>query len=188
MLPVHAGASVDRASALHAYARARLADGDGEAGVALQAYRAALAGDPDSLNIARRSYSQGLMSGDMALAMRSALLLDREGLLPRDGTLLFLCDAFNRKDWAAAGAFTDRLAKEGNFGFLAPILRSWIALGEGGYAPPVIDSADRFASLGRRYLDEHVALQALARGKLSEAEPAINRALALRTVDLAPLR
>lgn len=188
MLPFPAGASVDRTSALHAYARARLADSDGASGLALRSYREALAGDPDSLNIARRSYAQALMSGDMALAMRSALLLDSDGLLPRDGTLLFLCEAINRKDWAAARQFTDRMATEGNFGFLAPIVRSWISLGEGKYEPPVIDITDRFASLGRRYLDEHVALQALARGDVKEAAPAINRALGLRTDELAMLR
>lgn len=188
MLPVSAGASIDRTSALHAYARARLADSDGASGLALQNYREALTGDPDSLDIARRSYSHALMSGDMALAMRSAVLLDRDGLLPRDGTLLLLCDAFNRKDWGAAQRLTDRMVKEGNFSFLAPILRSWISLGEGGYAPPTIDTADRFASLARRYVDEHLALQALARADLKEVGPAINRALALRTADLAVLR
>jgi Flp pilus assembly protein TadD len=189
MLPVFpAGASVDRTSALHAYARGRLADSDGASAIALRSYRDALAGAPDSLEVARRSYLQGLISGDMALAMRSARLLDSNGVLPRDGTLLFLCDALVRRDWIGARQAADRIAVEGNFGFLAPIVRSWIAVGEGKVAPPSIDPADRYASLARRYIDEHVALQALGRGDLVEAGPAINRALALRTVDLPELR
>lgn len=183
-----ADASVDRGSSLHAYARGRLADGDGASLIALQNYRDALARDPASLEIGRRSYLHGLISGDMALALRSAKLLDSSNVLPRDGTLLFLCDALLRKDWTAAYQATDRMANEGNFGFLAPIIRSWIALGEGKVAPPTIDPADRYASLARRYIDEHVALQALGHGGLTEALPAINRALALRTVDLAELR
>ncbi|HEX7742802.1 MAG TPA: tetratricopeptide repeat protein, partial [Sphingobium sp.] len=187
-LPVAAGASVDRTSALHAYARARLADSDGASGLAVQSYRRAMAGDPDSRDIARRSYSHALMSGDMALALQSAALLDGDGILSRDGTLLFLCDAFNRADWKAARHLTDRLTSEGNFGFLAPIILSWISLAEGNYVPQTIDATDRFASLARRYVDEHVALQALAKGNLEEAASAINRALALRTVDLATLR
>ena len=188
VLPVSAGASVDRTSALHAYARARLADSDGAPVLALQNYRDALAGAPDNLDIARRSYFHGLISGDMALAMRSAALLDRKGGLPRDGALLFLCDALGRKDWRTASHLTDRLVSEGNFAFLAPIIRSWISVGERKPVPPTIDPAERFASLGRRYLDEHVAFQALGRGDLNDAGPAINRALALRTVDLAELR
>lgn len=189
MLPVlPAGASVDRSSALHAYARGRLADSDGAAVVALSNYRDALAEDPDSLEVARRSYLHGLMSGDMALAMQSARLLDSKGLLPRDGTLLFLGDALIRKDWRTARQVTDRMVGEGNFGFLAPIIRSWIAVGEGRVAPPEIDPADRYASLARRYIDEHIALQALGRGDVAEAAPAINRALALRTIELAEMR
>ena len=189
MLPVFpAGASVDRTSALHAYARGRLADSDGVPAVALRNYRDALAVDPGSLEIGRRSYLHGLISGDMVLALRAARLLDSNGVLPRDGTLLFLCDALNRKDWHRARQMTDQMAGEGNFGFLAPIVRSWIAVGEGKTAPPAIDPADRYASLARRYIDEHVAFQALGRADLAEAGPAINRALALRTVDLAELR
>ena len=188
MLPVQAGASVDPASALHAYARARLADSDGAPDVALAGYRQALASDPASLDIARRSYLHALISGDMPLAMRSALLLDANRILPRDATLLFICDALNRKDWRAARQFTDRLVNESNFAFLAPIVRSWISLGEGRYAPPEIDGSDRFASLARRYVDEHVAFQSLARGDVDGGAAAVNRALALRTVDLGELR
>lgn len=187
MLPVAAGASVDPGNALHAYMRGRLADGDGAPGLALDSYRAALAGDPASLEVARRSYFQAVISGDMPLALRSAAVLERDGLLPRDGTLLQIAGALNRKDWPGATLLVDRMVAEGNFAFLAPIMRSWISVGEGRYAPPVIDSADRFASLARRYLDEHLALLALRDGE--SAQPMINRALSLRTsgVDLSRL-
>ncbi|WP_174544424.1 tetratricopeptide repeat protein [Sphingobium chlorophenolicum] len=187
MLPVAAGASVDPGNALHAYMRGRLADGDGAPGLALDNYRAALAGDPASLEVARRSYFQAVISGDMPLALRSTAVLERDGLLPRDGTLLQIAGALNRKDWPGARLLVDRMVAEGNFAFLAPIMRSWISVGEGRYAPPVIDSADRFASLARRYLDEHLALQALRNGE--SAQPMINRALSLRTsgVDLSRL-
>lgn len=182
MLPAAAGASVDPGSALHAYMRGRLADGDGAPGLALDSYRMALAGDPASLEVARRSYFQAVISGDMALALRSAAVLESDGLLPRDGTLLQIAGALNRKDWPAARLLVDRMVAEGNFAFLAPITRSWISVGEGRYAPPVIDPADRFASLARRYLDEHLALFALRNGE--NAQPAINRALSLRTGEL----
>lgn len=188
MAPVAAGASVASGGALHAYMRGRLADGDGASGLAVASYRQALMEDPGNLDIARRSYSHGVISGDRALALRSAKVLDQDGLLTRDGTLLLLCDALDRRDWVAARQFTNRMVTEGNFAFLGPILRSWISMGEGRYAPPEIDAADRFASLARRYLDEHLALQALGRGDLETALPAINRALALRTVDVSELR
>lgn len=188
MLPAMAGASVDPGSALHAYMRGRLADGDGAPAVALDSYRQALAEDPASLEVARRSYFQAVISGDMALALRSAAVLEKDGLLPRDGTLLQIANALNRKDMAGARRLVDRMVAEGNFAFLAPIMRSWISVGEGRYAPPVIDATDRFASLAKRYLDEHLALQALRNGDVQGALPAINRALGLRTGELAELR
>ncbi|QDC37156.1 tetratricopeptide repeat protein [Sphingobium fuliginis] len=188
VLPAAAGASVDPGSALHAYMRGRLADDDGAPGLALTSYRQALAGDPASLEVARRSYFQAVISGDMGLALRSAAVLESDGILPRDGTLLQIADALNRKDWAGARLIVDRMVAEGNFAFLAPIMRSWISVGEGRYAAPVIDPTDRFASLAKRYLDEHLALQALRNGDLQTARPSINQALALRTAEANELR
>lgn len=178
--PAVAGASVDPDSALHAYARARLADGDGALQTAVASYRAAMALDPDSIAIARRSYAQAIESGDQALAMRAAAILDAQAILPRDGTLLRIADALERKDWGGARSLTGKMVEEGNFAFLAPILNSWIAWGEGSDATPEVGDKTPFADLARRYLDEHVALQAIAKGDLATAAPAIGRALALR--------
>ncbi|HUD90943.1 tetratricopeptide repeat protein [Sphingobium sp.] len=187
-IPAAAGASVDPGSALHAYARARLADGSGVPGGAVANYRAALALDPGSTEIARRSYAQALLSGDRVLAMRSAELLDAQGMLPRDGTLLRIGDALTRKDWPGARLLIDRMVEEGNFAFLAPILRSWISIGEGRYAAPVIGGKEQFASLAQRYLDEHLALQAIGQEDMAAALPAMRRAIALRSSDVAALR
>lgn len=186
--PAVAGASVEPDGALHAYARARMADGDGALTLAVANYREALRQDPARIEIARRSYAQAMESGDRLLARQSAQLLDDAGALPRDGTLLRIGDALIAKDWAGAQAMTDRMVEEGNFAFLAPIIRSWISLGESRYAPPVIDGKDRFAALGLRYADEHIAFQALARRDLATAVPAIRKALAIRSGDGATLR
>ncbi|BBD97259.1 hypothetical protein SAMIE_1007600 [Sphingobium amiense] len=188
LAPAGAGASVDPESALHAYARARLADGEGALGMAVENYRNALRQDPARIEIARRSYVQGLESGDRALALRSAALLDGAGMMPRDGTLLLIGEALARRDWGGASALVDRMTGEGNFAFLAPIVRSWIALGEGRYAPPVIEPKDRFAALGARYVDEHAALQTIMKGDVQAAVPMIRRALAVRGRDGGPLR
>lgn len=188
LLPTGAGASVDPDGALHAYARARLADGDGALALAVTSYRAALKQDPARVEIARRSYVQAIESGDRMLARQSAALLDSAGALPRDGTLLLIGEALTARDWTGARTLTDRMVEEGNFAFLAPIFRSWISLGEGPYAPPVIDGKDRFAALGLRYTDEHIAMQALARRDVAAAVPAIRRAMAIRSSDGAALR
>jgi Flp pilus assembly protein TadD len=187
-LPATAGASVDARGAQHAYARARLADSAGAQEIALANYRQALAEDPTNTDIARRSYFQALESGDPALAERSAALLDGQGMLPRDGVLLRIAQALTGKDWGRARTLCDRLVGEGNFAFLAPIIRSWISIGEGRYEPAVLDASDRFAPLARRYLDEHVAFQALGRGDIDSALSPLRRSLSLRTNDLAAMR
>ncbi|MEC3911204.1 tetratricopeptide repeat protein [Sphingobium sp. CR2-8] len=188
VFPTPAGASVDPSGPLHAYARARMADGDGALGQAVASYREALQQDPARLEIARRAYVQALESGDRSLTRQSAILLDAAGALPRDGTLLLIGEALTAKDWVAARSLTDRMMEEGNFAFIGPLVRSWISLGEETYAPPVINGKDRFASLGLRYVDEHTALQALARRDLAAAVPAIRRALAIRSGDGAAPR
>ncbi|MGK2911206.1 MAG: tetratricopeptide repeat protein [Sphingobium sp.] len=182
-----AGAVVDT-PALDAYARARLADGDGALDIAVTGYAQAMAADPHNAVLALRTYRQALEAGDMPLALRSARVLDAAGVLPRDGSLLFAVDALGRKDWGSARKFAERLKAEENFAFLEPFLASWISIEDDPYAPPVPDDKSQFATLTGRYLDEHVALQALARKDVDAAMPAIRRALALRTSTLAGLR
>ena len=175
-------------AALRAYAIARFADSDGALDLAVAGYREALKQDPGRIDIARRAYVQALESGDRALALRSALLLETAGALPRDGTLLRIGEALGRKDWQAATLLTDRMVEEGNFSFLAPIIQSWIALGRGSYQAPVVVGKERFAALAQRYIDEQIALQAFARRDLATALPAVGRALAVRSGDTASFR
>lgn len=174
--------------ALDAYARARLADGDGMLDIAVASYAQAMAADPQNAVLALRTYRQALEAGDMPLALRSARVLDIAGVLPRDGALLFVIDALGRKDWKTARQLAERLKTEENFAFLAPFLTSWISLADGPYAAPVADEKSQFGALTGRYLDEHIALQALARKDIEAARPAIQRALSLRTSVLAGLR
>lgn len=187
MLPVSAGAVVDK-PALNAYARARLADGDGVLDVAVKGYAEAMAADPDNPVLALRTYRQALEAGDAALALRSARVLDQAGVLPRDGTLLFALDALGRKDWPAARKLADRLKAEENFAFLAPFLTSWISTVDRPYGAPVADEKSQFGTLTARYLDEHIALQTLALGDVAGAKPAILRALAVQTSTMVGLR
>jgi Flp pilus assembly protein TadD len=93
-----------------------------------------------------------------------------------------------RRDWAGARQFTERLAEEGNFAFLAPIIASWITTGERQPTAPVLEGKDRFASLARRYVDEHQALQAIGLGDVKTAAAAMQRALAVRSGDLSGMR
>jgi tetratricopeptide (TPR) repeat protein len=178
LCPAAANADVDT-PALNAYARARLADGEGALNLAVSSYRQALAIDPSSKVVALRSYRQAIESGDRKLALSSAYILDRANALPKDGALLLTVDALDRKDWATARLLSRRMVSEANFGFLAPILDSWISTASGPYAPPVAGEEGRFGALTQRYIDEHRALQLLSQGQGDAAMPAIGQAIAM---------
>jgi Flp pilus assembly protein TadD len=182
-----AWAAID-APSLNAYARARMADGEGQADIAIAGYRQALAVDPASVTVALRAYRQAIESGDRRLALASAKVLDKANALPLDGTLLLTVDALTRKDWASARLLSARIAREENFAFVTPILDSWISIGDGPYAPPAIDASQGYAALTQRYIDEHLALQMLSRKDVAGATPAIDRALSLQTSTLVGLR
>lgn len=174
--------------ALHDYARARLADSDGALGASVASYRRALALDPGSSLLALRSYRQALETGDRTLALRAAQLLDREQMLPPDGALLLLSEALQKKNWPMADALTQRLVVDRNFAFLAPIIASWISLEKGTYQPPILSQDKNIASLSRRYLAEHQALQYLAMSDAERGMPLAQQALALRTSLLTGFR
>ena len=175
------------ALALEDYARARVAESNGSVAAAVNAYRQALASDPQSQAIALRSYRQGIEAGDLALALQSARILDGAGALPSDGTLLLLSDALARSDWDAADALNLRLSREMNFSFLSPIIADWIALGE---RKPVVavETPSALRGLTGRYLSEHLALQALVRRDVDGALPLIDAAFAGQDDGLPTLR
>ncbi len=177
---------VDEATRLDAYARARLAEADGALLVAAGAYREAVTLDPGSVEVAQRGYRQAILAGDKALALRSAHILDAAGRLPRDGTVLLLVDALDRRQWAEARALVDRLENETNLAFLVPFMRSWIAYADPPYDPPVVPLDAPYAVFAVRYLEEQLLLQRLALGDRAGLEEAYKEASA-RAIGFSPV-
>ena len=177
---------VDEATRLDAYARALLAEADGALPVAAGAYREAVTLDPGSVEVAQRGYRQAVLAGDKALALRSAHILDAAGRLPRDGTVLLLVDALDRRQWAEARALVDRLENETNLAFLVPFMRSWIAYADPPYDPPVVPLDAPYAVFAVRYLEEQLLLQRLALGDRAGLEEAYKEASA-RAIGFGPV-
>ncbi|QHL90804.1 tetratricopeptide repeat protein [Sphingomonas changnyeongensis] len=157
------------ASPLKAYARARLAGVDGDVAAASRSLAAVLAARPDDAAVAARAYRQALVAGDMALALRSAALLDKGGALPADGRLLLMAQAVRNRDWAAAQAAVDAAADDGSFDFLAPVLSAWIARGAGRDPFAILD-APTGSALTAALAAEHRALLLIAAGRVDEGE------------------
>lgn len=148
---------------------------------AADAYREAVSLDPDSVVVAHRSYRQAVLAGDKALALRSAHNLDAVGMLPRDGTVLMLIDALDRRKWKDASVLVDRLEKEENLAFLVPFMRSWLSMKSGPYDPPVVPVSKSYAVFAVRYMEEQLLLQRLAMGDAEGARDAYVQAKARKT-------
>ncbi len=157
-----ANAARDKPTALGSYVQARLADASGAETKAVAAYRAALTADPDALPIALRAYRQAVESGDKALALQSARLLEAKGALPVDGDLLLLGEAFAAADWKSAERRIARIEDAGTFAFLVPVLRGWLMVGT-GRGDPLGAMSVRSGELGAGpYVAEHRGLILLA--------------------------
>ncbi len=157
---------------LDAYARARLAEADGALLTAAGAYREAVALDPANVEIVRRGFRQAVLAGDKALALKSAHGLDVAGQLPRDGTVLLLVDALDHRKWDEARTLIDRVEAEENLAFIVPFMRSWVALADGPYDPPVIAVDQAYAVFAVRYQEEQLLMQRLALGDAAGAQEA----------------
>ncbi|HEU0100006.1 MAG TPA: tetratricopeptide repeat protein [Allosphingosinicella sp.] len=160
-----AKSSVDDASALTAYIRARAADSSGAAEQAARNYGAALALAPGNEVLAARALSQAIAAGDRALALQAARLLDSAGKLAPDGRLLLVGEAFRTKQWKEAGRQIDRLGEDEVFSFMTPLLRAWLAQGSGKGKPLALLDATSGNALAATYASEHRPLLLIAGGQ-----------------------
>ena len=148
-----------------AYVRARAADDLGQLTIAAADFAAASQDNPGNTTLALRAFRQAVAAGDMALASKAAHGLDASGSLPPDGTLLLLSDAVIAKDWKRAGTLVDRIEREKLFGFLAPVMRGWIAYGSRSGDPIAPLLAVPAGGLAASYAAEHRGLLLIASGK-----------------------
>jgi tetratricopeptide (TPR) repeat protein len=173
-LAAPAGAVVNETTALDAYVRARAAETSAPLPDAARAYSAALTLAPANDVLAARAFRTGLWAGDEALATRAATLVDKAGKLNAEGRLLLVAEAVKARRWPAATAQIDRIAADDIFGFMAPVLRAWVAEGSGKGDPLALlaSGADSRSPLAA-YAPEQRALLLIARGDKADALAAI---------------
>lgn len=144
------------------YVRARAADADGNAGLAVDGYAAALTAAPDNAVIALRAYRAAIMAGDFVLMTRARKILERVNMAPADASLLALAEAIRAADKAAISAAIDRV-KAGPLDFLAAPFAAWAALDNPQAALSALGAPDG-NTIERRYSQEARALLLIATG------------------------
>ena len=107
-----------------------------------------LAAAPDNPVVAIRAYRSALASGDDALALRAAIILDKAGVAPADTALIPLALAAKANDPATADGAIARL-KGTPLALLVPALGEWTAFARGtaiADTTPADPAARRFAA------------------------------------------
>ncbi len=166
----------------------------GASTAAAEGYAAALALSPDNEVLAGRALGQAIAAGNWPVALRSARILEKKGLLGAEGRLVLLSEALRGREWKRARGYVEPIAKDEVFGFMAPVLSAWIAHGSGKGDPIEMLAAAGGDQLAAGYAAEHRPLLLLARGKkegVGELLPAIAaagpRAARLRVAGAATL-
>ncbi|MCU6452699.1 hypothetical protein LPN01_01255 [Sphingomonas sp. A2-49] len=157
------------------YLKARAADGDGRADLAVAGYARVLAAAPASTVVAARAYREALAAGDIALATRAAAILRGTPDAPADLPLLPLAQAAARNDPAGVEAAVADLART-PLGVLAPSLRAWLAVSRGRDPAPALAAAGK-SPVTQRLAAETAALLRIAQG---DADGGIAAVQALR--------
>ena len=153
-----------------AYLRARAAAAAGRPDIAAADYAQALAAAPDNPLVAIRAYRSALATGDDALALRAAIVLDKAGVAPADTALIPLALAARANDPATADAVIARM-KGTPLALLAPALAEWTAFANKSPPPPATALAADPAA--RRFAAETHALLLIAGGHVDDGLTAL---------------
>ncbi len=165
--------AIGRSSPAGLYLRARAAEISRDTGAASAQFGALLTqGTTDPLVLAR-AYRAALASGDMVLALRAAHLLAARQMLPPDARVLLALEAIKARDWQSARATVELLAQDRAFGFLAPYLRGWIAVGSGDADAIKLISGARVIPMAAPYAAEQQALALIALGRVQEGRASL---------------
>jgi Flp pilus assembly protein TadD len=137
--------------------------------VALKAYSDLLSSNPESAVAANRLLEAAIRNGDLAAAVRATRAAELSGAADNDAPLILLVDAWRRKKWDQVGKHIQQLEMESNFAFMAPMLRSWLAIKQG--RPGTFSIEDmRKNPLTAYYGDDQLVYQDLAEGKVAQAK------------------
>ncbi|WP_230481690.1 tetratricopeptide repeat protein [Sphingomonas sp. Leaf21] len=151
---------------LAAYLSARVAAAEGRSATAAGDYAVALTGWPDDPAVAVRAYREAMISGDTALALRAARVMEAEKVAPIDVALLDLAMAARKNDRAAYDAALLRIDGDA-LRILSPVLRAWGAWDRRQPVEPGLDSAGK-EPVARRLADENGILLAIASRKMAD--------------------
>lgn len=164
-----ASASVDKDRDMQRYVSARLAQIEQRNDDALKQYLRLFKSSPDSPELADRLFENAIVQGDMKSALRAVRAKELSGDNQAAVYLLRFISAFKNENWAQSDKAISALAEKRNFGFIAPILRSWVNIA-GGKPDGWSREEERKSQLLQYYASDQKLYFRLATGNLETAK------------------
>ena len=140
--------------------------------IALKGYLQLYRETPESAVLADRIFESAIRVGDRDAALRAVRALELRGDISHEAPLLLFADAFQAKNWPMAVLAADELAARSNFGFVAPILRSWVNFAQ-RKAPSLPAGASQSDPLFHFYSNDQRIYLDLASGRFETAKAAL---------------
>jgi Flp pilus assembly protein TadD len=165
--PAHAAARPD--STMDSYVAARLAEISQENQLAQSGYAKLLTKVPNSATLADRLFASAIRSGDIANALKAVRAQELQNKAVSEAPLLLFADAFKRKNWDMARLASTELAARTQYGFLTPILNTWVNVAQKMPASLSSTSNSEDKALAYFAMPQQVYLK-LALGQMAEAK------------------
>lgn len=152
---------------LEDFVEARLLEINQENASALKGYNVLFERQSDSEILADRLFETSLRQGDMRTALKAVDSIEKLGPLPVQAHILRYSAALKDKKWTVARAALSSIKSDPVFGFMEPIMQSWIETAKGSDGAEFLKTANN-SGLTNFYATDQVIYQLLYQNKLDK--------------------
>ena len=153
---------------LEEYVEARLFEIENKDESALKSYKFLISQQSDSQILADRLFDLSLKTGDIKSALKSIDSREKSEALPAQAHILRYSAALKNKDWAAANIALEAIDIDPVFGFMVPIMSSWVETAKGNDGTVFLEAPNN-SGLTNFYGNDQIAYQYLYRKQYDKA-------------------
>ncbi len=153
---------------LEEYVEARLFEIENKNQSALKSYKYLINQQSDSQILADRLFELSLKTGDVEAALKAIDASEKSEAFLAQANILRYSAAIKNRDWAAAIQALEPLSEDPVFGFMVPIMSSWVETAKGNDGTVFLKTSEN-SGLTNFYGTDQVAYQHLFRKQYDKA-------------------
>ncbi len=153
---------------LQDYVEARLFEIENKNQSALKSYKYLIRQQSDSQILADRLFEISLKTGDIEAALKTLDANEQSEDLPAQAHILRYSAALKNRDWAAAMQALKPISEDAVFGFMVPIMTSWVEIAKGNDGTVFLKASGN-SGLSNFYGRDQIAYQYLYRKQYDKA-------------------